>query len=84
MLPDVLAALESGDIQKAEYVTHTMKGVAGNLSLKSLFELVAPMMASLKNGVVPEGAAAKLEEEINSTLAVIDKFLEVLSAEAPK
>ncbi len=81
MLAEVIAAIESNDLEKAHYQAHTLKGVAGNLSLKALFEIVNPLMISLKDGKVPNGIIPILENEMKNTMEQVDKLIEQLTAE---
>ncbi len=51
-------AMARGDTAQAFEAAHTLKGVAGNLSLKGLFEAVCPLVESLRAG---ELAAAQAQ-----------------------
>lgn len=51
-------AMAHGDTAQAFEAAHTLKGVAGNLSLKGLFEAVCPLVESLRAG---ELAAAQAQ-----------------------
>lgn len=50
-------ALEADDCEAAFQAAHTLKGVAGNLSLDALFSAVAVQTEALRNGQLAEGKA---------------------------
>jgi HPt (histidine-containing phosphotransfer) domain-containing protein len=50
IIPEIRAALEGGDIQEAFRKVHTLKGVAGSLSARALFETARELETSLRNG----------------------------------
>ena len=81
MFPQAKAAVEAGDLKTAQMQMHTLKGVAGNLSLKLLFELVVPVEAVLKTEMVDISAIAPIEDAFHKTMALIDKLLEQYKAE---
>ncbi len=49
------AAVESGDLEAAEFACHSLKGVCGNLSLKTLFALTQEQLRLFRTG---DGAGA--------------------------
>ena len=51
---DMLLALKQGRYQDAFLYAHTLKGVAGNLSLYRLHEDVAPLVEALRDGQLSE------------------------------
>ena len=54
-------AMERGDVAQAFEAAHTLKGVAGNLSLKRLYEALTPMVEELRAGDLA-AASARMEE----------------------
>lgn len=50
------AAMEHGDAAGAFTAAHTLKGVAGNLSLKDLFQQVGAMVEDLRKGDLASAA----------------------------
>lgn len=54
-------AMERGDAAQAFEAAHTLKGVAGNLSLKRLYEALTPMVEELRAGDLA-AASARMEE----------------------
>jgi len=44
------AAIESGDHKLAERIVHTVKGVAGNIGLRELFQVAEKLERALRNG----------------------------------
>ena len=57
-------ALAKGDVSGAFTVAHTLKGVAGNLSLKRLYETLTPMVEELRAGDLAAAAARMDEAEL--------------------
>ena len=55
-------ALECGDSAGAVSAAHTLKGICGNLSMTSLFELFTKQVEALRRGDLTE--AGRLMEEI--------------------
>ncbi len=49
-------ALEAKDYEQAKRLTHTLKGVAGNLSVTPLYENAVQLMAALKAGNYDQAA----------------------------
>lgn len=66
-------AIEAGDSEAAFHQAHTLKGVAGNLGLGTIFEMVGPMVEELRAGDL--GVAAErmpaLEAAYSEAIAVI-------------
>ena len=64
MLPDdescvqLGRALDGGDLEDAFRAAHTLKGVAGNLGLKPLYEAVCRIVEPLRRGEASEGYGA--------------------------
>lgn len=48
-------ALDAGDASEAYHAAHTIKGVAGNLSIDSVFEASIPLNEALKAGDITKG-----------------------------
>jgi len=69
-------ALAQGDMKNAELHAHTIKGVAGNLSLAALFELTTEYDALLKTGVNSPELEARLDEIFPKTNDYIKWVLE--------
>lgn len=55
-------ALDCGDSEGAVSAAHTLKGICGNLSMTSLFELFTKQVEALRRGDLTE--AGRLMEEI--------------------
>lgn len=69
-------ALAKGDVSSAFAAAHTLKGVAGNLSMKDLFARVSEVVECLRGGDI--GAAA---EKMPAVEASYRKVADALSAE---
>ncbi len=50
LVPDLQARLKSGDYQAVQAATHTMKGVAGNIGARKLYDAAASVESKLKEG----------------------------------
>ena len=72
----VQEALAKGDVSSAFAAAHTLKGVAGNLSLRDLFARVSEVVECLRSGDL--GAAA---EKMPAVEASYRKVADALSAE---
>ena len=70
------AAMAAGDAESAFMAAHTLKGVAGNLSMKDLFARVSEVVECLRGGDI--GAAA---EKMPAVEASYRKVADALSAE---
>lgn len=57
-------AMARGDAAQAFEAAHTLKGVAGNLSLKRLYEALTPMVEELRAGDLAAAAARMDEAEL--------------------
>lgn len=63
--------------EEAFPVAHTMKGVASNLALQSVYGAICPVSDMLKKGVKPEAEAVeRLKRAYEETLLVIAKVKE--------
>ena len=47
---NIKKSVEAGNFSELTMYVHTMKGVAGNLGLQHLLDILSPMMNSLRNG----------------------------------
>lgn len=65
------SALEQGDTEAAFRAAHTLKGVAGNLSLTELYDKAAKISEVLRGGDL-EGAKAILPEVQETYQKIID------------
>ena len=77
-IADIRNALDSGDVELAHRVAHTIKGMAGQIGKKQLQEAagVVEAMLSDKQGVVDEEKVGKLEHELNLVLSELAQLLD--------
>jgi HPt (histidine-containing phosphotransfer) domain-containing protein len=75
-LEDTLAAVETGDYEKAQVMAHTIKGVAANLSLTELFKQSLELETQIKNRAVSPEIRQSVKTCFHETLAAIDKVIE--------
>ncbi len=71
MIPELRDELKRGDRQNAARLAHTMKGVAGNLSAKPLFEAARELEQIIRNG-----EESNLEQSIYKVDALLGGLLE--------
>ena len=74
-LNDLNSFLGAGDLEKAQAAAHTIKGIAGNLSLTALFQQTLEVETQIKNKAVDQGALDSLNAIFDETLAEVDKVL---------
>jgi HPt (histidine-containing phosphotransfer) domain-containing protein len=74
-LDDLSAALDAGDFEKAQTAAHTVKGLAGNLSLIELFEKVRDLESQIKEKSVQAGAFDLVKTTFAETIKEVDKVI---------
>jgi signal transduction histidine kinase/HPt (histidine-containing phosphotransfer) domain-containing protein len=78
---EISQAVQNNDAEKAQYSAHTLKGVAGNLSLTKIYEIIVPIEAEMKHGEFPAGGLGELESAVQTTREYIDRLLAALESE---
>ncbi|MCL2138244.1 MAG: Hpt domain-containing protein [Treponema sp.] len=68
-------ALAAENFEEAKAVAHTIKGVAGNLSLSELADECLKIETQIKANAVDSGQLAVLKTVFDATIAEIDKVL---------
>jgi HPt (histidine-containing phosphotransfer) domain-containing protein len=79
---EIQKAVQNGDVEKAQYSAHTLKGVAGNLSLTKIYEIIVPIETEMKHGELPAGGLDELKAAVQTTREYIDRLLTALESEA--
>jgi HPt (histidine-containing phosphotransfer) domain-containing protein len=74
-LEKLFANLEAQDYEKAQIEVHTIKGVAGNLSLPELFKQALEVETQIKARSVDSGTLERFKTCFSATLADIDKAI---------
>ena len=74
-LDDLSAALGAGDMEKAQVAAHTLKGVAGNLSLTELHKQSLELEAQIKAAAVAPGQLETLQAVFSQTLQEVEKVI---------
>ncbi len=74
-------ALEAGNLSDAFIYAHTLKGLAGNLGLQRLFELLLPFTEELRSGNAQHSARYLLELETHCE--ALGEAIGKLGAESP-
>lgn len=72
---DIKTAADANDYQALQLHAHTLKGVAGNLSLKRLQELALATEHCAKEKKEPGDLLTQLQEAIVATTAAIEELL---------
>lgn len=75
-IQELLDALDAQDNEAAIRATHTIKGVAGNLSLMAFNAQIIEIEQGLKEGRVPDdGQLSKLKACLDATLEQAEKVI---------
>ena len=69
--PQLKEAMEQGDTARAFTAAHTLKGVAGNLSMNALYQQVSALVEDLRNEDLA-AAACKMEDVEQQYLRVVE------------
>lgn len=81
----ITKALESGDHEQAERLTHSLKGAAGNLGINELFELADKLECAIRKSHTPvEGLTEKLTSVLDYQINAIESALLAPSANKGK
>ena len=68
-------ALDSGDMEEAAHLAHTLKGVSANLSLVKVMSITAELEYCIKEGADHTGRLAELREAYSVTLGLIAELM---------
>jgi len=68
-------AMAAGDLQKAQASTHTLKGLAANLSLSELYKQSLELETQIKAGSVNPDQVAIVKNVYTQTLIEVDKVI---------
>jgi len=68
-------ALAAGDLQKAQASTHTLKGLAANLSLAELYKQSLELETQIKAGLVNPDQLTIVKDVYAQTLIETDKVI---------
>ncbi|MDR2485826.1 MAG: Hpt domain-containing protein [Treponema sp.] len=74
-LDGLITAAEAGDYEKAQILTHTLKGTAGNLSLAELFKQSLDLENQIKTKALQPGSLQHIKACFDNTLAAIDTVI---------
>jgi HPt (histidine-containing phosphotransfer) domain-containing protein len=74
-LSDLSAALVAEDYEKAQVAAHTIKGLAGNLSLLELQKQALEIEGQIKAKAITPGAVDTIVSCHTETLAAVDKVI---------
>ncbi|MCL2088730.1 MAG: Hpt domain-containing protein [Oscillospiraceae bacterium] len=71
----IIRLIKENRMTEAQQTAHTLKGVAGNLSLTALFDTVSAIEAAIKNGgTVTDELLSNLSEIMSETIRAIDEY----------
>jgi HPt (histidine-containing phosphotransfer) domain-containing protein len=74
-MADLELRLAAGDMEEAQILAHTLKGLAGNLSLTELFKQIQDLESRIKERAVPEDALAAVKSVYEETLKRTDEVI---------
>ena len=74
-LDPVFAALETGNYEEAQSLTHAIKGIAANLSLVDFHEKIVELETQIKAKSVDPKIIEAVKESLGSTLPEIEKVI---------
>ncbi|MDR2210887.1 MAG: Hpt domain-containing protein [Spirochaetaceae bacterium] len=71
----IFAALDAGNYEEARELTHTLKGVTANLSIKELNAKVVELESQIKARSVSPGAINAVKEVFAATLPELERVI---------
>jgi len=71
---ELIAAMESGDLESARLIAHKIKGIAANLSMTALYQVIVELEANLKAGV--NGSMDELRKVVDLSVKAISQLVE--------
>jgi len=74
-LDDLEAAVAEGNLETAQGIAHTIKGVAANLSFTELFKQSLELETQIKANSVDPNQVKKLKSVLAATIIEIDKVI---------
>jgi HPt (histidine-containing phosphotransfer) domain-containing protein len=74
-LDELIAALDSGDMEKAQSAVHTIKGISGNLSLSELYKQSVELETQIKQLAVKPDQVAATKNAFAQTLIEIERVI---------
>ncbi len=72
---DIAAALERGDIELAQRLAHTLKGLAASMGLPLLTQTATGLDAVLKSGDEPRHMLPELADHLAQSLDAVQRYL---------
>jgi len=75
----IFAALDAGNYEEAQGLTHTLKGITANLSIKDLNQKIVALEAQIKAKSVDSEVVEAVKTSFAATLPVVE---EVIAANA--
>lgn len=77
--PQLLAAMESQDVEKAFQAAHALKGVTGNLSIQDLHNALIPLVEELR-----QGNFDRAPELFKPVQELYSQIVEILESQKPE
>ena len=75
-LKDLLTFAQAQEWEKAQGEAHTIKGIAGNLSLTELFKQSLDLETQIKEKSLKPGSLENIQTCFNETLLAVEKVIE--------
>lgn len=74
-MPELVAAMDAKDYEKAKIAAHTLKGIAANLGLVNLMDCAMDVLTDLR-----ENAPAAAEADMPALQSAYDEIVSVITA----
>jgi HPt (histidine-containing phosphotransfer) domain-containing protein len=74
-MEQVFTAIEAGNYEEARELTHTIKGITANLSIKDLNEKVVELEAQIKAGSVTPQVIEAVKASFAATLPEVERVI---------
>ena len=74
-LDELEAAMAEGDLERAQSIAHTIKGLAANLSLTELFKQSLELETQIKTKIVDPSQMELLKITFDATIIEVDKVI---------
>ena len=71
-------AIATGDIETATRASHSMKGIAGNLSLDDLYAVSDKLTEELRKNIKDDTTIAEFHDVIDQTMVAVKDVIETL------
>ncbi|MCL2479973.1 MAG: Hpt domain-containing protein [Treponema sp.] len=74
-MDELTALLSAGDMEKAQIQAHTIKGMAGNLSLIEMYKQILELETQIKARNVDPGQIEKVQQVYAATVQEVERII---------